>query len=114
MSSTTVHFQEKRMGNKEQVVGIAFMDSMVFDTGSATSRGIKPWEKARYENQQQRQRNQEFFQKQHKKNTWVDDTEKKMKEEREEKECDAIKQRLWDVEHPFEGFVPSGNDAWDD
>jgi hypothetical protein len=114
MSSTTAYFQEKRLDNKEQVVGIAFMDSMVFDTGYATSRGIKPWEKARYENQQQRLRNQEFFQKQQKKNTWVDDTEKKTKQEREEKERKVIAQRLWDAEHPFEGFVPSGNDAWDD
>ena len=102
------------MNNKEQVVGVAFMDSMVFDTGYATSRGIKPWEKARYENQLQRQRNQDFFKKQQKKNTWVEDPTKKNEEERKEQERQAIAQRLWDVEHPFEGFVPSGNDAWDD
>lgn len=114
MSSTTVHFQAKRMDNKEQVIGITDMDTMVFDTGFATSRGIKPWEKARYMNQQKRQRNQEFFQKQQKKNTWVEDNEKKMKQERDDAERKAIEQRLWDAEHPFEGFVPSGIDAWDD
>ena len=111
---STEYFSAKRYGTKEQVIGIIGMDSMGFDTSYANSRGIKSWEKARYENEQQRLRNQAFFQKQKKPTVWVEDTAKKLQKEREEKERREIEQRRWDAEHPLDGYVPSGNDAWDD
>jgi len=56
---TTAFFAAKRAGTKEQVCGVEGMDSAVIVTVGARSRGIRPWEKARYEAKEQRWRETE-------------------------------------------------------
>ena len=117
------YFKEKREDNKEFVVGLHGMDSMVFGGYCVRSRGIKPWEKAKYEAEVQRQKNAEFFKmreqerkfKQQKQdNVCTEEIDVVTKEEKEQKLLSEHAQRRWEVEHPFAGYVDTGVvDAWD-
>ena len=50
-------FADKRAGSKNRLVTLEGMgNTMCFDTTSRTGRGIRPWEKARYEAKERRYR----------------------------------------------------------
>jgi hypothetical protein len=58
VADSTAFFAAKRGDTKEQVVGVG--SHMVFETVGARSRGVRPWELARYEANQRRAKDQEF------------------------------------------------------
>jgi hypothetical protein len=62
-SASTSFFAEKRAATKDRVVDTK-SDIMVFDNVGARSRGIRPWEQARFEADQRRQKDAEFFRQQ--------------------------------------------------
>ena len=66
-SASTSFFAEKRAATKDRVVDTK-SDIMVFDNVGARSRGIRPWEQARFEANQRRQKDAEFFRQQKKLN----------------------------------------------
>jgi hypothetical protein len=62
-SASTAFFADKRAATKDRVVDTK-SDIMVFDNVGARSRGIRPWEQARFEANQRRQKDAEFFRQQ--------------------------------------------------
>ena len=123
---SAIHFKDLRDQTKETPLGLAGMDSMVFVGGYQRSRGIKPWEVARYEADVKRQKAAEFFkardQEQRRKlqnmgNFTQQETAAAIaanKEKKEKEEQRLVDQRKWDAEHPFAGYVDTGVvDAWD-
>jgi len=60
LSASTSFFAEKRFATKDQLVDTK-SDVMSFENVGARSRGIRPWEKARFEAIQRRQKDAEFF-----------------------------------------------------
>ena len=64
VSKSTAFFANKREGPKEQVIPLEGMTSAIIHTVGVRSRGIRPWEKARYEAKEQRLREMERRQQQ--------------------------------------------------
>lgn len=62
-SASTSFFAEKRAATKDRVVDTK-SDVMVFENVGSRSRGIRPWEQARFEANQRRQKDAEFFRQQ--------------------------------------------------
>jgi hypothetical protein len=58
VADSTAFFANKRASTKDQVIGIG--DNMAFETVSIRSRGVRPWERARYEVNQRRAKDAEF------------------------------------------------------
>ena len=62
-SASTAFFADKRAATKDRVVETK-SDVMVFENVGARSRGIRPWEQARFEANQRREKDAEFFRQQ--------------------------------------------------
>ena len=60
LSASTAFFADKRFATKDQLVDTK-SDVMSFENVGARSRGIRPWEQARFEANQRRQKDAEFF-----------------------------------------------------
>jgi len=60
LSASTSFFAEKRFATKDQLVDTK-SDVMSFENVGARSRGIRAWEQARFEANQRRQKDAEFF-----------------------------------------------------
>jgi len=60
LSASTAFFSDKRLSTKDQLVDTK-SDVMSFENVGARSHGIRPWEKARFEANQRRQKDAEFF-----------------------------------------------------
>ena len=106
------HFKEQRMDAKSSVIGVG--DTMCIQTDFYKARGIRSWEKARYENDIRRQRQQEFFNNQRKLQRMrnKDFDFKPVEKEEPKKDWEFNDSNIKDVV-PTD-FVSSGNDAWDD
>ena len=121
MTTQVGFFADKRLGTKEQVVGIDGMDSMLFDTVGVRSHGIRSWEKARYEAYGQRQKQMEYFENQRKLNKLKNANDGPSKKEiqdaadkrREDDRIAAEKLRYDRENQKMGGYEGSCNDAWD-
>ena len=60
LSASTAFFADKRFSTKDQLVDTK-SDVMSFENVGTRSRGIRPWEQARFEANQRRQKDAEFF-----------------------------------------------------
>lgn len=60
LSASTAFFADKRFSTKDQLVDTR-SDVMSFENVGTRSRGIRPWEQARFEANQRRQKDAEFF-----------------------------------------------------
>jgi hypothetical protein len=92
LDTTTNYFAEKRMGTKDQCVGLDGMDSMVVVQSCIRSRGIRASELARsqaWELRQKIQRNQEL----QKQGTLRQQQEAKAYAAQKQQEKDALKQQ---------------------
>ena len=83
----------KRLGTKEQVIGIDGMDSMAVHTVGARSHGIRAWEVARsdvWERKQREQsnRNQQHLVQQRRNEKNVADAKQKKEEKKRQEEAD--------------------------
>ena len=59
--SVQAYFNAKRV-TRDDTVGVSGTNTMIFnDYGKAGARGIKSWEKARYENYDQRAKQQQYY-----------------------------------------------------
>jgi hypothetical protein len=58
VADSTAFFANKRANTKDQVVGVG--SNMAFETVGARSRGVRAWERARYEVNQRRAKDAEF------------------------------------------------------
>ena len=122
MSTEVAYFAEKRDGTKEQVVGIEGMDCMAFYTVGCRSNGIRPWEKARLEANQQRQKQAAYFESQRQvnkiKQKMANDGPSKKElqdaaDKRKEEERVALEKMKYERENQkMGGYEGSGNDAW--
>ena len=56
----TAFFADKRASTKDRVVATAG-STMAFENVGVRSRGIRPWERAKFEAQQRRERDQELY-----------------------------------------------------
>jgi hypothetical protein len=60
--SVQAYFSNKRSSSYDDPVGVAGTNTMIFnDYGKCGARGIKSWEKARFENYDQRAKQQKFY-----------------------------------------------------
>ena len=122
MSSAVAYFAGKRDNTKEQVFGIEGMDSMAFYNVGCRSNGIRPWEKARLEANQQRQKQAAYFESQRQvnkmKNKMANDGPSKKElqdaaDKRKEEERIALEKMKYERENQkMGGYEGSGNDAW--
>ena len=107
-------FREQRWDEKNVPVGV--QSHLHIQTGFTKPRGIRSWEKAMYENDIRRQRQQEFFDNQKKlqkmKNKQYSLPEKK-EEKKKEEDWESSIANINTTVVPSD-FVSSGNDAWDD
>jgi hypothetical protein len=121
MSAQMEFFADKRFGTKDQVVGLVGMDSMAFDNVGCRSNGIRPWEKARFEANMQRQKQTDYFDNQRLVNRMKNTNDGPSKKEiqdaadkrREDERIAAEKLRYERENVKMGGYVGSGNDAWD-
>ena len=68
--SVQAYFNTKRT-SREDAIGVAGTNTMIFnDYGKAGARGIKSWQKARFENYDQRAKQQQYFEEQRKLEQW--------------------------------------------
>jgi hypothetical protein len=121
MSSCTTFYSEKRFAVRDEMVGIANTNTMVFaHVAAARGNGVRSWERAKYETDQRKQRDYEFFenkkkiQKMKKSNEpTIQQLEKEKQQKKFEQEQKLVEKLLKEIENPFAGFVPSeGNDGW--
>ena len=59
-SASTAFFADKRFSTKDQIINTD-SDVMSFENVGTRSRGIRPWEQARFEANRRRQKDAEFF-----------------------------------------------------
>ena len=122
MSAQVAYFTDKRDNTKDQVVGLVGMDSMVFYNVGMRSNGIRPWEKARFEANMQREKQAAYFENQRQlnkmKNKMAYDgpSKKEMQDaadKRKEDERIALENMRYERENQkMGGYEGSGNDAW--
>ena len=122
MSAQVAYFTDKRDNTKDQVVGLVGMDSMVFYNVGMRSNGIRPWEKARFEANMQREKQAVYFENQRQlnkmKNKMAYDgpSKKEMQDaadKRKEDERIALENMRYERENQkMGGYEGSGNDAW--
>ena len=122
MSTEVAYFASKRDNTKEQVFGIEGMDSMAFYNVGCRSNGIRPWEKARLEANQQRQKQAAYFESQRQvnrmKQKMANDGPSKKElqdaaDKRKEDERVALEKMKYERENQkMGGYEGSGNDAW--
>jgi len=122
MSTEVAYFAGKRDNTKEQVIGIEGMDAMAFYTVGCRSNGIRPWEKARLEANQQRQKQAAYFESQRQvnkmKQKMANDGPSKKElqdaaDKRKEDERIALEKMKYERENQkMGGYEGSGNDAW--
>ena len=122
MSTQVEYFAGKRDNTKEQVISVEGMDAMAFYTVGCRSNGIRPWEKARFEANLQRQKQAAYFESQRQlnkmKNKMANDglSKKELQDaadKRKEEERIALEKMRNERENQkMGGYEGSGNDAW--
>lgn len=116
------YFHEKRFEDQNQVIGCG--SDLLIQNRFEKPRGIRPWERAKFENDIRRARQDEFYRnqklvQQHKNKHFIEakkaekEAMEKMKKDEEEKQA-RITEQMREINRQS-GFVEtSGNDAWDD
>jgi hypothetical protein len=65
------YFQSKRSSDRNTTIGVEGTNTMIFnDYGKAGARGIRAWEKAKFENYDQRAKQQQFYDQQRQLQQW--------------------------------------------
>jgi hypothetical protein len=124
MASMQAYFNNKKVG-RDDTIAIEGTNSMTFnDYGKQGSRGIKSWEKARYENWDKKAKQQKFYDEQRQlqqiKNRQFYEAEKAAREQelrRKEEEEERIMNYMKEVEKMNRVVVHHSddeecNDAW--
>jgi hypothetical protein len=120
MSSQVAYFSDKRGITKEEIISIDGMDSMAIYSVQSRNNGIRPWEKARFEANARKNKQNEYFERQKQVNKMKNtsgEPNKKEQQEAEKKRADderiALEKRRREIENPIMGgYEGSGNDAW--
>ena len=125
-NTTTNYFAEKRLGTKDQCIGIDGMDSMVISNVGQRNRGIRASELARsqaWELRQKIQRNQEVqkqgtLRQQREAKAYAAQKQQEKDAQKQQRELDMqqFQQRRRELEEPMygsnSGTVEEDNSAW--
>jgi hypothetical protein len=106
------YFASKRMGTKDQVIGIDGMDTMVIGGGTSRSNGIRAWETARSETYMRRQRelerrNQVHMVQQKKREHSINELkqQKESKQRQEEEDARYFEQTRREIDAPVRAII---------
>ena len=121
--SVQAYFNTKK-ASRDDSVGVAGTNTMIFDDyGKAGSRGIKSWQKARFENYDQRLKKQLYYEEQRKLEQWkkkleyeatkhILDTLFQKQQEEDEKARKLFEQNINNDRIKVEFINQETNDAW--
>ena len=105
--SSTSYFAAKRLDGKDQVIAVSGCTA-TFIYSEVRTRGIKSWEKAKFENCQHRLKQQEYFKS-------INDA-KRIKNKNNNNNFNSIQKSDLMIEKPMNSSIYigiySGNDAW--
>lgn len=108
-----IFFKDQRWDERNEPDAV--QSQLVIQTNFTRPRGIRPWEKAKFENNIRRQRQQEYYDNQ-KKTQMLKNKKFSLpvkKEEKKEEDWESSIVNINTTVVPAD-FVSTGNDAWDD